>query len=49
MDATDTAAEIRADIAALPRRDTPSVRALRKAWSARLKPVCCKAAYPNTT
>jgi 3-methyladenine DNA glycosylase AlkD len=31
------AAEIRAEIAALQRRDTPSMRALRKAWSAKLK------------
>ncbi len=33
-----TAAEIRADIAALPRRDTPHMRGLRKAWSAKLRP-----------
>jgi 3-methyladenine DNA glycosylase AlkD len=31
------AAEIRAEVAALPRRDTPHMRALRKDWSARLK------------
>jgi 3-methyladenine DNA glycosylase AlkD len=31
-------AEIRAEIAALPRRDTPSLRAVRKAWTAKLKP-----------
>jgi 3-methyladenine DNA glycosylase AlkD len=31
-------AEIRAEIEALPRRDTPSLRAVRKAWSAKLKP-----------
>jgi 3-methyladenine DNA glycosylase AlkD len=30
-------AAIRAEIAGLPRRDTPSMRALRKAWSAKLK------------
>lgn len=29
--------KIRADIAALPRRDTPHLRAVRKAWSQRLK------------
>lgn len=38
MSAEATAAEIRADIAALPRRDTPHVRALRKAWTGKLKP-----------
>jgi 3-methyladenine DNA glycosylase AlkD len=38
MSADATAAEIRTEIAALPRRDTPSMRALRKGWSARLKP-----------
>jgi 3-methyladenine DNA glycosylase AlkD len=32
------AKDIRAEIAALSRRDTPSMRALRKSWSARLKP-----------
>lgn len=32
-----TAAQIRAEIAALPKRDTPSMRALRKARSAALK------------
>ncbi len=32
------AAEIRAEIAALPRRNTPSMRVVRKAWSAKLKP-----------
>jgi 3-methyladenine DNA glycosylase AlkD len=31
------AAEIAAEIAALPRRDTPSVRAVRRRWSAKLK------------
>lgn len=31
------AAAIRAEIAGLPRRDTPSMRVLRKAWSAKLK------------
>lgn len=33
-----TATDIRAAIAALPRRDTPSMRGLRKDWSARVKP-----------
>ena len=32
-----TVAEIRAEIAALPKRDTPSLRAVRKGWSAKLK------------
>ena len=31
------AAEVLAEIAALPRRDTPSVRAIRKRWSSKLK------------
>jgi 3-methyladenine DNA glycosylase AlkD len=35
LDATVT--EIRAEIAALAKRDTPSLRAVRKGWSARLK------------
>jgi 3-methyladenine DNA glycosylase AlkD len=30
-------ADIRAEIAALPKRDTPHLRAVRKAWSTRLK------------
>lgn len=33
----DTVSAIRAGIAALPKQDTPHLRALRKAWSARLK------------
>lgn len=37
MDARAEAAAIRAEIAALPRRDTPSMRALRKRRSAELK------------
>jgi 3-methyladenine DNA glycosylase AlkD len=37
MDARAEAADIRAEIAALPRRDTPSMRALRKRRSAELK------------
>lgn len=37
MSPEDDAADLRAEIAALPRRDTPSVRAVRKRWSARLK------------
>lgn len=32
-----TAEEMRADIRALPRRDTPHLRAVRKGWSAKLK------------
>src|SRR5262245_16010695 len=39
MDAQATAADIRAEIAALPRRDTPSVRALRRRRSADLRAV----------
>lgn len=39
MTVQTTTAAIRAEIAALPRRNTPSIRALRKAWSARLKPL----------
>ena len=38
MDAQAEAADIRAEIAALPRRDTPSMRELRKRRSADLKP-----------
>jgi 3-methyladenine DNA glycosylase AlkD len=38
MGPEDLAAEIRADIRALPRRYTPEIREVRKAWSARLKP-----------
>jgi 3-methyladenine DNA glycosylase AlkD len=37
MNSEAMAAEVRAEIAALPRRDTPHVRALRKTWSAKLK------------
>jgi len=37
MDLLATAAEIRAEIAALPRHDTPHLRALRKRWTATLK------------
>lgn len=37
MTSDATAAQIRAEIVALPRRDTPHMRALRKAWSLRLK------------
>ena len=33
----DTAARFRSDIAALPKRDTPNLRALRKSWSQALK------------
>lgn len=38
MDIQGLAAEIQAEIRALPRRYTPEIRALRKAWSAKLKP-----------
>lgn len=34
MDAAALAAEIKAEIAALPRRDTPNIRKLRRRWSA---------------
>jgi 3-methyladenine DNA glycosylase AlkD len=37
MDCETTAAAIRVEIAALPRRDTQSMRTLRKTWSAKLK------------
>lgn len=37
MDAPGLAAEIQAEIRALPRRYTPEIRALRKTWSAKLK------------
>jgi len=37
MGPEEMAARIRAEIADLPRRDTPHVRALRKDWTARLK------------
>jgi 3-methyladenine DNA glycosylase AlkD len=37
MNPETVVAEIRAEIAALPTRDTPSLRAVRKAWSAKLK------------
>lgn len=37
MSAQDTAARYRSEIAALPKRDTPHLRALRKVWSATLK------------
>lgn len=39
MTPKDTAAAIRAEVAGLPKRDTPHMRALRKGWSARLKAV----------
>ncbi|WP_293677054.1 DNA alkylation repair protein [uncultured Phenylobacterium sp.] len=38
MHADAIATEIRAAIAALPRRNTPSMRAVRKDWSTRLRP-----------
>src|SRR5687768_10155779 len=38
MDAEATAVEIRAEIAGLARRDTPSMRTLRRSWSVDLKP-----------
>lgn len=38
MSAQDIANRYRSEIAALPRRDTPHLRALRKVWSATLKP-----------
>lgn len=37
MSAQDTAARYGSEIAALPKRDTPHMRALRKVWSATLK------------
>lgn len=37
MSAQDIATRYRAEIAALPKRDTPHLRALRKGWSAALK------------
>lgn len=37
MSAQDTATRYRAEIAALPKRDTPHLRALRKIWSQGLK------------
>lgn len=38
MKPEDLAAEIQAEIRALPRRYTPEIREVRKAWSAKLKP-----------
>lgn len=37
MSAQDTANRYRAEVAALPKRDTPHLRALRKGWSSALK------------
>ncbi len=38
MSAADLASELSGEIAALPKRDTPSIRAVRRRWSERLKP-----------
>lgn len=38
MTTQDVAARYRAEVAALPKRDTPHLRALRKGWSQELKP-----------
>lgn len=38
MSAQDVATRYRSEIAALPRRDTPHLRALRRTWSQALKP-----------